>query len=376
MLENPNILIVDDIAPNIRLVAGLLGPEGYEVSFANSGKKALELVAENDFDLILLDIMMPDIDGIAVCRAIKEMPARREIPIIFLTGKTDEITIVSAFEAGGVDYLHKPVNPVELVERVKTHLELKRARDVISKTNRELREALRLKNQFLSLASHDLKSPLGAIKAYMQLLQREEDTRLGPRAQRFVEAVEENAERMLGLVATFLDKAALEMGHIELHPRFFNVVEVLRPLIETYGVAAAAKGQTLSLSLGSEELWLTADRDRVYQIADNLLSNAVKYSPLGSPIAVSLRDTGAALELRVQDQGPGFSAEDRQKLFGYFQRLSARPTANEPSVGVGLALTRQMAELHGGSIRLESTPGQGALFVVELPKRGDDAGSS
>lgn len=372
MLENANILVVDDIAPNIRLVAGLLGPEGFEVSFANSGKKALEQVTANDFDLILLDIMMPDMDGISVCKAIKEMPDKREIPIIFLTGKTDEMSIASAFEAGGVDYLYKPFNPVELVARVRTHLELKHARDVISQTNRELQEALTFKNQFLSLASHDLKNPLGAVNAYLGMIQKDSETTIGPKSARFLESMQGMTQHMLELVATFLDKTALEMGRIEIKPKFINLLDIVRPVVEFYQPKAHNKGQTLTLKHSSDEIWLTADKNRLYQIIENLVSNAVKYSPLGSPIEVTASDHKDKVELRVKDQGPGFSEEDKTKLFGYFQRLGAQPTGNESSVGVGLALTRQIVELHEGTIRVESEQGQGATFVVELPKKSDD----
>ncbi|PKL76198.1 MAG: hypothetical protein CVV27_11500 [Candidatus Melainabacteria bacterium HGW-Melainabacteria-1] len=367
MMDNPNILVVDDISPNIRLVVGLLSPEGYDVSFANSGKKGLELVMANDFDLILLDIMMPDLDGISVCREIKRHPDKRDIPVIFLTGKTDEISISEAFEAGGVDYLHKPVNPVELVARVKTHLELKRARDIIQQSNQELNLALRLKNQFLGMASHDLKGPLGAVQGYVNLISRDEESQLSPRAHKGLEAMANLSTRMLEIVNTFLDKAALELGRIELKPRYINLVETIRPLLESFREQASAKGQTLRLET-VDEIWLHADKHRLSQIVDNLLSNAVKYSPLQSPIDVALQDHKEHIEIRITDQGPGFSPADKNLLYGYFQRLSARPTANESSTGIGLALTRQIVELHGGKIELFSEQGEGASFVVSLPK--------
>lgn len=373
IVDNANILVVDDIAPNIRLVAGLLSPEGFEISFANSGKKALEQVWANDFDLILLDIMMPDMDGISVCKAIKENPAKRDIPIIFLTGKTDEISIAAAFDAGGVDYLYKPFNPVELVARVKTHLELKKARDIISQTNQELQEALTLKNQFLSLASHDLKNPLGAVHGYIKMITRDSETTIGPKSQRFMDSIQGMTQRMLEIISTILDKAALELGKIELKPKLINLMEVLRPLLEVYQSEASHKGQHVNLEQNQSEIWLTADRARLAQILDNLLSNAVKYSPLNAEIKVSLAehktDSKELVTIRIQDQGPGFSDEDKAKLFGYFQRLSAQPTGNESSNGIGLALTKQIVELHGGRIWVESEVGAGATFIVELPKK-------
>lgn len=371
MSERANILVVDDIAPNIRLVAGLLGPEGYDISFANTGKKAIEQALDNDFDLILLDIMMPDIDGITVCKTIKEHPEKRDIPVIFLTGKTDEVSVATAFEAGGVDYVHKPFNPVELIARVKTHLELKRARDTITETNRELQRALKLKNQFLSLASHDLRGPLGGVQGYLRLIEKDPGSQLGPRAHQFMESIQGMTQNMLELVSVFLDKSALELGKIELKPKFINIMDMVLPLTQLYQGLAAHKQQQLTLHSATEEIWIKADKNRLSQIIDNLLSNAVKYSPLGGHIEMHVIDHKDRLEIRVKDEGPGFREDEKHRLFGYFQRLTARPTGSESSTGIGLALTKQIVTLHGGQIRLESTWGEGATFVVELPKHDE-----
>ncbi|MGE3724881.1 MAG: response regulator [Candidatus Sericytochromatia bacterium] len=367
MNEPINVLVVDDIAPNIRLVAGLLGPEGYDVSFANSGKKALEQVLANDFDLILLDIMMPDMDGIAVCKAIKEHPEKRDIPIIFLTGKTDEVSIMTAFETGGVDYLQKPVNPVELVARVKTHLELKKARDTISQTNTELKQALDLKNQFLGLAAHDLRNPLSAVQGYLRLLEMDEATTLGPEAKQFMDSIQHMTQNMLEMINTFLEKAALELGHVELHFLPMDLMASLKPLIQLYREQALQKNQRFHLHVATPEIWLEADPYRLNQILDNLLSNAIKYTPADGQIDVFFELKGEELEIRVKDSGPGFVEEDKSRIFGYFQRLTARPTAQESSNGVGLALTKQMVELHQGHIHVESSFGEGATFIVTLP---------
>jgi len=367
MNEQINVLVVDDIAPNIRLVAGLLGPEGYDVSFANSGKKALEQVLANDFDLILLDIMMPDMDGIEVCKAIKAHPEKRDIPIIFLTGKTDEVSIMTAFETGGVDYLQKPVNPVELIARVKTHLELKKARDTISQTNCELTQALEIKNQFLGLAAHDLRNPLSAVQGYLRLLEMDPATSLSAEAQQFMVSIQHMTQNMLEMINTFLEKAALELGQVELQLQSIDLIAALQPLFQLYKEQAHHKKQRFQLHLAAPQIWLEADPYRLNQILDNLLSNAVKYTPTEGQIDVFFHLRGEQLEIRVQDSGPGFAEADKARLFGYFQRLTARPTAQESSNGVGLALTKQMVELHQGQIRVESTLGNGATFIVTLP---------
>ena len=362
-----SILIVDDVPTNIQLVASILAPFDYELSFANSGADALAQISETGFDLILLDIMMPGMDGLEVARRLKDDEATGHIPIIFLTAKSDEDSIIEGFTVGAADYVTKPFNPAELVARVQTHLALKQTQDELRRRNLELAEAIQLKNRLLSIAAHDLKNPLSAVSGFAAMLQRNSGVQADVDAPEMVNFIARAAGRMNQLIGELLDTAALEMGRMELilsncEPQLL-LYEVLldnRPLAEK-------KDQSLEVSGSSSSI--QADPRRLKQIFDNLVSNAIKYSPNGAKIQVSMIDQPDTLEIRVSDQGPGFSAADRDQLFGYFQRLSARPTGGEVSTGVGLAIVKQIAELHHGEIRLEHSSPQGSTFLVSLPRQ-------
>lgn len=360
------ILIVDDTATNIQLVAALLDPMGYELSFANSGADALEQVKETQFDLILLDIMMPEMDGIEVARRLKADADYQNIPIIFLTAKSDDDSLVEGFEVGAADYVTKPFSPPELIARVQTHLELKQAQDQLRQNNRELAEAIQMKNRLLSIASHDLKNPLSAISGFANMLERNSTVQGSQELSDMVHFITRASNRMMELIGELLDTAALEMGKMKLDLKHCFPAYILNQSIQENRFAAEQKSQQILFESHYSEQ-LVADSKRLKQVFDNIISNAIKYSPQNATIQISLQKSDELLEFRVSDQGPGFSEEDQEKLFGYFQRLSARPTAHESSTGVGLAIVKQIVDLHQGQILLEQTSAQGSTFLVRLP---------
>ncbi len=360
------ILIVDDVPTNIQLVASILSTENYDMAFANSGKDALAQIAETAFDLILLDVMMPEMDGLAVAKILKKDSRTARIPIIFLTAKSDEDSIVEGFKVGAADYLTKPFNPSELKSRVNTHLALKAHEDMLRLRNRELAEAIEVKNRILSVASHDLKNPLSAITGFAQMLARYPLVKQDEEAFEMVDFISKAAVRMGSLITELLDTAALEMGRIQLRPRPCSPHQVLLVTLSEQKQAALKKSQQLAL-LDTEDHKVMADPNRLKQVFENLISNALKYSPSHATIKISSRVTNKNWCLQITDQGPGFSAEDQKHLYGYFQRLSARPTGGETSTGVGLAIVKQIVELHEGSISLKSTSSSGSCFEVCLP---------
>lgn len=361
-----SILIVDDVPTNIQLVASILAPFEYELSFANSGQDALGQIAETSFDLILLDVMMPGLDGLEVARRLKDNEFTRHIPIVFLTAKSDEDSIVEGFTVGAADYVTKPFNPAELVARVQTHLALKQTQDQLRHRNVELAEAIQMKNRLLSIASHDLKNPLSAVNGFASMLERNPSVQKEKDLVDMVSFISRAARRMNTLISELLDTAALEMGKFDLKLGSLDPIQIVREVISDNASLAEAKQQSLKLS-GKSSL-IDGDIRRLKQVFDNLVSNAIKYSPKGAEINIELSETATTSELRVIDHGPGFSEQDQEKLFGYFQRLSARPTGGEVSTGVGLAIVKQIVELHHGDILLEKTSDQGSTFLVRLPR--------
>lgn len=366
----PHILVVDDVSTNIRLVTSILAEQPYELSFATSGEDALQQIQAEAFDLVLLDLMMPGLSGLEVARQLKQDARYASIPVVFITARSDEDAILEAFEAGAADYVTKPFLASELLARVQTQLNLKETRDQLQERNQELNQNVQLKNQLLSIASHDLKNPLSVINGFAQLLQNRPGVQADPDAREMLKYISQAALRMNHLIEELLDTAALELGKMTLRCETISLAPIMEKLLKGFQRPLATKRQLLACQ-GDFEARLWGDAARIEQVIENLISNAIKYSPEGAQLSVDLKTTSDQLELRVHDQGPGFSAEDQQHLFGYFQRLSAQPTGGEVSTGVGLALVKQIVELHGGQIVLERTSDKGSTFLVRLPFHAD-----
>jgi two-component system sensor histidine kinase/response regulator len=354
------ILVVDDISKNLQVVGTILRNERYDVMPAASGAQALDRARATLPDLILLDLMMPEMDGLEVCRRLKAEAATRQIPVIFLTASNEMEHLVQGFEAGAVDYITKPFNAPELLARVRTHLELKHARERLREMNDE-------KNEFMGIAAHDLRNPLSAIIGYAELvvedgqaLHREDLEDSGRR-------IREAASRMVGMVQNLLDANRIERGEMQLNLAPTDLALVLNSVVETQRAAAAAKEQTITVAVEPGPVTALVDPAMTVQILENLVSNAVKYSPSGREIFARLGPHGEGVRVEVRDQGPGLSAEDQKKLFGKFARLSAKPTGGEHSTGLGLSIVKKMVEAMKGKVWCESELGRGATFIVEFP---------
>jgi two-component system sensor histidine kinase/response regulator len=355
-----SVLIVDDQQRNLQVVATELAAEGFDIVLADSGQSALDRVEARLPDLILLDVMMPNMDGFEVCRRLKDRPLSAEIPIIFLSAADDKDIIVRAIEAGGVDYVTKPFNKPELLSRVRSHLALKSARD-------QLQQLLDQRDEFMGILAHDLKNPLTGVRFSAQLLE-EMKSELPPKAQKLSSSVLEGADRLFEFIEHFLSEAASARAEIPVHVMPMDIAECVHEAVQRHSAPAERKCITLHWT---RPIAIMAHADAVVlgQVLDNLLSNALKFSHSRSNVWVSLStdesDEDCAV-IQVKDEGPGFTENDRQKLFQRFVRLSARPTAGETSTGLGLSIAKRFTELMGAKIDVDSEPGEGANFIVAL----------
>jgi len=353
------ILVVDDIAKNLQVIGTMLRGEGYHVMPATSGAQALERVRAQVPDLILLDLMMPEMDGLEVCRRLKDGPPTESVPVIFLTASNEMEHLVQGFAVGAVDYVTKPFNAPELLARVRTHLELQQAR-------RRLRDMNNEKNEFLGVAAHDLRSPLTAVKGFSEEILVEpgmDRAELVDLARR----IKDEADRMVEMVQNLLDVNAIERGELRANPSPCPLSELVRSVVGSYQPRAAAKQQAICIDDQDAPVVAFGDPALTRQVVDNLISNAIKYSPRGKNIRVRLHASSGLAHCEVQDEGPGLSAEDQERLFGKFARLSAKPTAGEPSIGLGLSIVKRLVEAMNGRVWCESEPGRGATFVLALP---------
>ncbi|MEZ5326219.1 MAG: hybrid sensor histidine kinase/response regulator [Verrucomicrobiales bacterium] len=352
------VLIVDDQQRNLQVVATELSAEGFEIVLADSGPSALARVDARLPDLILLDVMMPGMDGFEVCRLLKEQPRSADIPIIFLSAADEKDIIVRAIEAGGVDYVTKPFNKAELLSRVRSHLALKSARD-------QLEVLLEQRDEFIGILAHDLKNPLSGVRFSAQLLQ-EIQSELPEKAARLSSSILEGSERMFQFIEHFLSEAAAARTEIPVTMMPVDLADCVNEAVCRHQAAAERKRITIHWKKPGA---ITANADPVVlgQVLDNLLSNALKFSHPGSNVYVTVvadeSDQNCAV-VQVKDEGPGFTDEDKSKVFQRFVRLSARPTGGETSAGLGLSIAKRFVELMGGKIDVESTAGSGATFVV------------
>lgn len=355
------LLVVDDQEANLKIVGDILGRLGFDIILAGDGEQALRRLENRPVDLILLDVLMPGRDGFEICQLIRANPRWADIPIIFLSAADDKTLIVRALEVGGVDYVTKPFNQAELLSRVRTHLALKTARD-------RLKQLAEDKDELLGILAHDLKNHLGGMKMTVELMQDRATKQNDPRLERMATNIHMSTNQMLAFVVEFLANSAADRG-INVHLEPIWLQDVTANAVQHYGETARRKGIALEHS-GVISEPIAADRKALDQILDNLVSNAIKFSPSGTTVRIAIEDdhaVGGGAICRIQDQGPGFSEEDKIEMFHRYRRLSARPTAGEPSTGLGLSIVKKLVNDIGGQIDLESRAGQGATFILRLP---------
>ncbi len=363
----PFIIIVDDIVKNLQVLGTMLEEENFDVAVAQDGFEALDIIEADPPDLILLDIMMPEINGYEVCEKLKQNEKTKDIPVIFLTAKNESEDVVAGFKIGGVDYVTKPFNKDELLVRIKTHLELKYSKDIILRQNAKLRELNDEKNEFLGIAAHDLKNPLSGIKGLAELIamgNMEEAEIID-----FANHIKTSAEFMFGLITDLLDINSIEEGKLNLNCEVFPINALLNNAILEFKQRAEAKNIELISNIKTTYVMVNLDMPKTRQVIENIISNAIKFSPLNKQIYInsSVEKSNNFVLIEVQDQGPGISSEDMKKLFGKFARLSARPTADEHSTGLGLSIVKKLVEAMGGKIWCESQPGKGSSFKFTFP---------
>lgn len=361
-LSHRKILVVDDDRINIRILSGILKAEGYNLAEASSGEQALEVYEKFTPDLVLLDVMLPGINGFDTCRTLHERHGNACAPIIFITAKNESDDVVEGLSVGGVDYLPKPFQPREVTARIRTHLQDRLLLDQLSQANTA-------KNRFLGMAAHDLRNPLASIRGLAEFLRDGTVGQLTPEQLDLVKTIHDASQSMLTLVNELLDVAAIESGKLQIVRRPGSLSGLIAKAVYLANIEAARKNTRINFTQPATPDQANFDPDRLKQVIENLLSNAIKYSPPGSTITVDFAVTPKGLEFAVKDQGPGIPEGERDRLFKDFSRLSVKPTGGENSTGLGLAICRKIVEAHGGEISAKNLPSLGCEFRVILPQQ-------
>jgi signal transduction histidine kinase len=363
------VLIVDDDRLNIRVLAGILKGEGYVLAEADSGENALSTFASFRPDLVLLDVMLPGIDGFETCRRLKQQYGDKSAPVIFITARSESDDVVEGLSAGGVDYLPKPFKPKEVLARIRTHLQ----NEILSEQRKVLVEQLRkanaAKNRFLGMAAHDLRNPLASIRGIAEFMREGAVGPLTPEQLDLIETIHGASQSMLHMVNELLDVATIEAGELKLSLEMYNLGNLVAKSVSMISREALKKKTHVTFDTPVEPVMLAIDPAKMKQVVDNLLSNAIKYSPPGSSIRafVTPNPVNSTCSFSVRDQGPGIADDERDKLFKDFSRLSSKPTGGEKSTGLGLAICRKIVEAHHGLIVAENLPERGCEFRVTLP---------
>ncbi len=355
------ILIVDDTPANLGVLVETLGAAGYQLMVAEDGEEALAQTAQLQPDLILLDVMMPGLDGFETCRRLKARAATREVPVLFMTALSETADKVKAFEAGGLDYITKPIEHEEALARVRTHLALRRLQ-------RELREQLALKERFMRIASHDLRNPLCLILMAGDLAKRH-PAAATPALTQHLDSMAESAAQMRRIIDTFLEIRAPAAGVNPGAPGRVDLNLIGEAVVRQQSHAAERKEIILTTELTAGLPLARCEAGLAYQACTNLTSNALKFTPAGGRVTFTTRAIDGGLRVEVRDSGPGVPVGERARLFVEHARLSPRPTAGEESNGLGLAIVKHLVESQGGAVGADFPAGGGGVFWFELPAR-------
>ncbi len=354
------ILIVDDILKNLQVIANILKQHGYHIEFASDGETALEWADTQDFDLILLDIMMPEMDGFEVCKQLKSKEKTKDIPVIFLTAKDDMESIKIAFQLGGVDFISKPFNSEELIARVKTHV-------TINSQRKRLIELNHTKDLFFSIISHDIKTPFAIVMSNTKLLQDKFNTYKPETILKLLKNTHESSKYLYGLLLNLLEWSRLQMGKKSAEPKKLNLQYITERALEILGPSIEKKSLKIENEI-NRDMNAYGDEDMIMTVIRNLLSNAVKFSFDGEKIFLQARKENNHIIYKVKDKGIGMTEEDMSKLFRIEVHNSEIGNSPEKGSGLGLILCKELVNKNNGEIWVESEPGKGSVFSFTLPE--------
>ena len=369
-LKNAKILIVDDLPENIKVLGSILKNEGFNVAVANDGNMALKIATNIIPDLLLLDVMMPNMNGFELATLLSENETTKNIPIIFITAKNETEAIVEGFKLGAVDYITKPFNPAELIVRVYNHLELKFSKDIISKQKEELMLLNKSKDKFFSIISHDLRSPFSGFLGLTDLLEQESESFDKDDIRIFSKKMNNAAKDLYSLLENLLEWSRSQMNKISFTPQQVNIIDIIINLGKLFEQTLDQKLLNLVVNnhTNQKDVFVFADSYMVNTILRNLISNAIKFSHKGSKIEIEIFDNHTDfININVKDYGVGINENNLSNLFKIDNKLVTKGTENEKGTGLGLLLCYDFVLKNNGRINVKSKVGEGTIFEISLP---------
>jgi two-component system sensor histidine kinase/response regulator len=358
----PNILIVDDTPANLMLLGQILKDSGYKVRPVPNGTLALQVAEKEKPDLILLDIMMPEMDGFEVCSRLKNNPKLNDVPIIFISASNITEDIVKAFTSGGADYICKPFRAEEVIARVATHLK-------IYQQKKELLELNATKDKFFSIIAHDLRGPLSGFMLLTELMADESRTFTPEEKKELTLSLSQSARNIFNLLENLLEWSRMNRGITTYRPQILELKKTVTDCLKV--VADSGRKKTIELAVDiPENIEVFADTNMLQTVIRNLVSNAIKFTNKDGKVTVSAySDENSATVILIKDTGIGMNSKITDSLFRIGRDTSRPGTEGEPSTGLGLLLCKEFVEKHGGRIRVESEEGKGSTFNFTIPSK-------
>ncbi|MCB0115557.1 MAG: hybrid sensor histidine kinase/response regulator [Caldilineaceae bacterium] len=368
--SDTNIMIVDDALPNLRILSDMLSQHGYEVRGAADGHTALMAIRAEPPDLILLDVMMPDMNGYEVCRQLKQDERTRDVPVLFISALDDVRDRVKGFQVGAADYITKPFQIEEVLARVDTHLTLYRLQRQLKQALAREMELSEMRARFLMMASHDLRNPLTSIRLNSESLSLYGDRLSTEKKQEKFQQIEINIKRMISLLDDLLIVSRSEVGKLVFSPETVDLGAFCNEILADFQTTVGSAHEFQSaIDAGCKHA--VVDQRLLHHILSNLLSNAIKYSPKGSIITFELTCSDDQAMFCIGDEGIGIPEATQRRLFEAFHR--ADNVGAIPGTGLGLTIVKQAVDLHGGAITVDTSKDVGTTVSVVLPTKLADA---
>ncbi|MDH5510712.1 MAG: hybrid sensor histidine kinase/response regulator [Nitrospinota bacterium] len=360
-------LVIDDDPEMVLILGHSLLTHGFEVLTAGSAEEALSAVAEAPIDMIILDLILPGMSGIDFLKRLKSNPAWRSIPVIIATARESAEDVELGLAEGAEDYIRKPFSNIELLARINATLREKKLRNRLENSNSELLRLCQMKDEFLSMVSHDIRTPLNSIVGFADFLLEAKMGDLNEKQARMVDVIKKSAKAQLSLVENLLEVARLNSGRVVLRLRPADLAGIAQECYD--GTAPTARKKNIDFIFTARDgiVPVMVDDQRICQVANNLISNALKFTPRGGRVEVDVFREPKGGVLCIRDTGPGIPEEERMKLFSRFEQTRIKATAGESGFGLGLAIVKNIVDMHNGRVWVESRSGEGSEFFVQLP---------
>jgi signal transduction histidine kinase len=363
--DRGRVLVVDDEAHNRELLHDLLAAQGHEVLEAADGKEALRVATEHVPDVVLLDVMMPELDGFEVCRRLKAQASTAALPILMVTALADRENRIQGIAAGANDFLTKPIDIHEVQLRVRNALRLKKLFDRVQDDYRRLQELETLRDNLTGMIVHDMRSPLTGIRGYLQLSLMIPPEKMDHDLREYLGHARHATEVLIEMVSSLLDVSRLEAGSMPLDRQPHDMCQLIPEALQSLG--ALLQNCQVRFEPAGGPLPALCDEHIVRRIVANLVSNAIKFTPAEGSVVLTGERQASAVKISVRDTGAGIPKEYHTKIFEKFGQVANRKENRKYSTGLGLTFCKLAVEAHGGQIGVESVVGQGSTFWFTLP---------